>query len=83
MEIIDEIFLFLREAVGFVFIICFINKIVYRSSTVTNYRVSGDHLYNQCYTHRTFLWLEDRDLPSRYGKLSTFCYKYIDKIYNR
>lgn len=47
-EIIDEIFLFLREAVGFVFIICLINKIVYRSSTVTNYRVSGDHLCSQC-----------------------------------
>lgn len=43
MEIIDEIFLFLREVVGFVFIICFINKIVYWSSIVINYWVLGDY----------------------------------------
>lgn len=43
MVIIDEIFLFLREVVGFVFIICLINKIVYWSSIVINYWVLGDY----------------------------------------
>lgn len=83
MEIIDEIFLFLREVVGFVFIICFINMIVYWSSIVINYWVLGDYFCSQCQIYCIFFWLEDRDFLCRYGKLSIFFYKYIDKIYNR